>query len=479
MNIKEKRFRYGTFSTAMILFAVILFVFVNLVADEFNRSFDLTPDGIFSLSDRSHDFLETLDTDVTITHVMQLASDAPWAHFVSPLLEEYDGASRHITVQVRDPAISPALIHQFADAAGIEGGIPNGSVVVQSGNKTRVVTPSDMVIFERDMLGFPISIRSLSFEATITRAIHYVTLGDPPVIYYVTGSGEHDLQPMLRLFLESENFVVREVNLVTGEVPETADILLIPMPGRDWTEVKGQRILDYLANEGRAFIAADITLEPMPVFDGVLASYGVATLNYFVVEGNANNFLPPSPNTIFPNRLPHEINENLVGRNMANLLIGAVPIETLDLRRGSTNIEPLWVTSREAFARVDAEITTATKVPGDIDGPFDLAVAITDTRFIDSTLTTQIVVVGNMMVLNEGIIGVAGIGNYQFILDAMHWLHGEPPSIFIPGRLPPGQGAQLMLTQRNANVMTGIAVGALPLLCIVIGIVVWLRRRHN
>ena len=479
MNIKDKRFRYGTFSTAMMLFAVILFVFVNLIADEFNRSFDLTPDGIYSLSDRSHDFLETLDTDVTITHVLQLGQGHNWTPLISQLLAEYDASSRHITVQERDPMISPTLIHQFAESAGIEGGIPDGSVVVQSGNRTRVLTLTDMLIVDRDFLGRITGIRSYSFEAAITRAIHYVTQGDPAIIYYVTGSGEHELQPMLRLFLESENFAIREVNLVTGEVPDDADILLIPMPARDWTEVKGERILNFLADEGRAFIAADLTLEDMPVFNGVLASYGVAPINHLVVEGNPNNILPPHPNAILPNRLPHEINENLEGRNLANLLVDAIGLETLDLRRGSTTIEPIWVTSRDAFARVDAEVTTAARVPGDMDGPFDLAVTITDTRFIDTTLTTQLVVVGSMMVLNDDIIGVAGIGNYQFVLDAMRWLYGQPPSIFIPGRVPPGAGAQLMLTQLNANVMTGIAVGALPVLCIVIGIFVWLRRRHN
>ena len=480
MNIKDKRFRYGTFSTAMMLFAVILFVFVNLVADEFNRSFDLTPDGIFSLSDRSHDFLDTLAQDVTITHVVQLGGQPHnWTPLVAQLLEEYDAASRHITVQERDPMISPMLIHQLADAAGLEGGIPEGSVVVQSGNSTRVVTLSEMLVLDWDMFGRPTSIRSYNFEAEITRAIHAVTQASAPVIYYVTGSGEFDLQPMLRMFLESENFEVREVNLVTQDVPAEADILLIPMPGRDWTEVKGQRVLDFLMDEGRAFIVADLTLEDMPVFNGVLASYGIAPINYLVIEGNPNNIWPPHPNAIAPIRAPHQINENVLGRDLPNFMFDAIGLDVLDIRRNSTNIEPLWATSRDAFARVDPTVLTSAKVPGDLDGPFLLAAAITDTRFVDDTLTTQLVVVSNMLVLSDVAFSNVGVGNYQFVLDAMRWLYGQSPSIFIPGRTPPGQGAQLTLNQLNVNVMTGIATAVLPLLCIAVGIFVWFRRRHN
>jgi hypothetical protein len=477
--LKEKRFRYGTFSTVMMMFAVVLFILVNLVADEFNRSFDLTPDQIFTLSWRSHDFLETLEQDVTITHVVPLGGGHMYTHLIAQLLEEYSSASSHITVQDRDPMLSPTLIHQFAAAANIEGGISDGSVVVQSGDRIRVLQLPDMLIVDRDWMGRITGIRSYSFEAEITRAIHYVTQGDPPIVYYVTGSGEHELQPLLVRFLEGENFAVREVNLVTQEVPEDADILLIPMPHRDWTEVKAQRILDFLVDEGRAFIAANLTVEDMPNFNGVLASYGVAPGNHMILEGNPNNIFQQNPQTILANRMHHEINENIISLNLPNLLLGAVEIETLGIRRSSTNVEPLLVTSRDAYGRyVHSDADTVARVPEDTAGPFVLAVAITDSRFVETNLVTQLVVVGNMMIFSDAVFNFAGVGNFQFVLDSLNWLRGEPPGIFVPGRVPPG-GAPLLITQLNANVLNGVAVAGLPLICIAVGIFVWVRRRHS
>jgi len=477
LTLKQKRFRYGTFSTAMMLFAIILFVLVNLIADRFNRSFDLTPDGIFSLSWRSHDFLETLEQDVTLTHVIQLGQGHPWSHYVSALLVEYGGFD-HITVQYRDPMINPALIHSFAEQAAVEGGIHDGSVVVQSGDRIRVVDLNDMIIVNRDFFGRPTDIRSYSFEAAITRAIHYVTLGDPGIIYYVTGSGEHAMLPMLAAVLENENFLVREVNLVTQDIPETADILLIPQPLRDWTDVKAERVLEYLLEDGRAFFALDLVTEELPVFNAVLAHYGVAPINHMILEGDTRNVFNQFPQMILPILTDHEINENLHGRNLTNLLVDAIGIETLENRRSQNIVTPIWHTSGDAFARVDVEEMTSARVPSDMGGPFDLAVAITDTRFVEHNHETKIVAVGSMIVLHDAVLQLTGIGNYQFVLDSMQWLHGQPPSIFVPGRLPPGN-APLMITQFNFNVMNIFAIGVLPSLCIIAGVIVWLRRRHN
>ena len=477
-NFKTKRFRYGTFSTAMMLFAVVIFVLVNLVAGEFNRSFDLTQDGIFTLSHRSHDFLQELDQGITITHITQLGQMGELSQIVAELLNEYEAASPHIAVQERDPSISPTLIHQFAQRADIDDGIPNGSVVVENDatGRLRVIRPGNMLTLGLNQFG-EVEIRSYNFEAEITRAIHYVTQGATQVVYYVTGSGELGLEPGLAAFLTANNFDVREVNLVANDVPDTADILLIPMPWRDWTEAKANRVTDFLMDDGRAFIALDLTPEDRPVFNSVLASYGIAPINHMVLEGDGRHFVSDAPYIIFPTLVPHEIFRNVQERGFINLMFNPVAIDVLDMRRASTVIEPLWVSSNTAYARVNMDELTINRLPTDLPGPFNLGVTITDTRFVQQMHTTQIVVISNMAVLLDIVNEETAGGNHQFVLDSLRWLAGEAPGIFIPGVLPPG--APILITQVDFNIMVGIAVGLLPIASIAIGIVIWARRRHN
>jgi len=479
MNIlKNKRFRYGTFSLVLLLLAFVLFVFVNLFADEFNRSRDLTAEQLFTLTSHSQNFLAELNRDVHITYITRIGQGHPTIFpIVSELLVEYASASSHITYEMRDPMLSPALIHGFASRAGIEGGIPDDSVVVESGNAIHVITPTDMVTFDFNMFGQPTGIRSYNFESEITRAIHRLAQGDPPVVYFVTGSGEAAINPGIIGYLESENFVLREVNLLLDDVPESADILFITLPTRDWTELKAERVRGFLDDSGRAFFALSFSPESTPVLDSVLAEYGVALGEHVILEGNPNNMLQ-NPSLIVPNLTHHEILDNIYMHRMFNLLLGAVEVETLPIHRGTLNIDTLWVTSSDAFARVE-ESDTLTQLPTDISGPFDLAVAITDNRFIaGTTITTQLVVVGNMGVISDTINASIGGSNAVFVRDALSWLHGQPAGIFVPGRVPPGS-APLMITQMQTNVMTGIALGVIPIGVLAVGVFVWFRRRHN
>ena len=473
-NFKEKRFRYGTFSTAMMLLAVVLFVVVNLVADEFNRSRDLTAEQLFTLTSQSRNFLENLDRDVTITHIAQTGHENA---IISQLMEEYAAASRHVTIEMRDPLINPAIVHALAERAGMDGGIPDSSVVVQSSTDIRVITPSDMMTFDFNMWGQITGIRSFNFEAEITRALHFVTQGEPPIIYVVTGSEEMGIGPNLRTFLERENFIVRDVNLVVEEVPENADILIITMPSRDWAEIKADRILAFLEDEGRAFFAMHFSSTSFPNVDRVLAAYGIALGDYLVFEGNPRNILQ-LPHNVLPTISHHPIHTAAHERNFATLLQLPISLDVLDVRRVSLDIEPLMMTSREAFARVDPYEVSLVQVPSDISGPFVLAAAITDTRFIDRTLETRMVLVSSFAITNDEVDAFIGGGNSQFVLGSLNWLQGQPPGIFIPVRRPPGM-APLVMNQFQAAVLNGVAIVGLPLITIAAGVFVWFRRRHS
>jgi len=473
--LKDKRFRYGTFSTVMMLFAIVVFVLVNLVAGEFNRFRDLTNEQIFTLSSQSIDFLAELDEDVVITTIARTGNEHP---IISTLLDEYSAASSYITVHTRDPMLTPALIHQLAADAGMEGGIPEFSVVVESRGNIRVVTPMQMV--QQEIINpFTMQTRvvSFNFESEITRAIHFVTQGEPSVVYYIVGSGEMPLDPILIMLLEHENFIVREVNLITDDVPEDADILFIPTPSRDWPANKSERISQFLANDGRAFFAMEFS-QSLENVNAVLSAYGVEFGANFLMEGDTRNMLG-NPLFILPNVVPHEITEDAIAIGFINAVAFSIPILPLELRAATTVIEPLWITSRDAFARVDTQVETLQQVPGDIPGPFILAAAITHRNpQVEASTYTQMVLIGSNGFLDSGLIENIGPGNWQFVLNSLRWLRDQPPSIFVPGRVPPGQ-AQLLINERQANIFAGVAMGVIPVVIIAAGAAVWFKRRHS
>jgi len=474
--LKDKRFRYGTLSTVMMIFAVVIFVMVTLVADEFDRSWDLTAEQLYTLTPQSHRFLENLEMDVTLYYVTRTGAETM---LITRLFAEYAAASPHITTEIRDPMINPTFVHQFA--AGLDGGIPEGSVIVRSEQGFRVIMPQDMETIGFNPQTWQRFRESIDAERAITQAIHALTLGEPPVVYYITGSGEPELSPALIEFLAGENFIVREHNAMLHDIPETADALIIVMPDRDWGTAKADRILDYLDNrEGRVFMALNLTTEYYPEVGRVLQSYGLALGDYVVIEADARRTLMNNPTWMMPHMAQHDqITVPLHQENFAQFLLAPTGLELLSVRRTSTTIEPLLVSSRDAYGRhVDSDADTILRIPEDADGPFVMAVAVTDSLFLQTTHTSRLVVVSSWTIMDETVNATVGGGNWAFIANSLNWLRDQPPGIWVPVRRPPG-ATPVMLTDAQVFTMSGIAMGAIPIALFGIGIFVWLRRRHS
>ena len=468
--LKDKRFRYGTLSTVMMIVAVAVFVLVNLVATEFDNSWDLTAEQIYTLTPNSERFLAELDMDVTLYYVTRTGAET---HLITQLMAEYAAASPRITTEVRDPMINPAFVHRFAAVA--EGGIPNGSVIVETERGFRVITQRDM--FPTDFFGR----WGETFEAEreITQAIHALTEGELSVIYHITGSGELSLPPDFISFLELQNFEVREHNALIGEIPEDASIILITMPPRDWGEVKADHILDYLENRsGRAFFALAPTVERFPQLDRVLAAYGLILGNYLVLEANPNlivrerNDWIQLPQTLW---VPHEhITFPLLLNGFTRLFFTSpAGLERHPMPRARLEFEPLAMSSSTALGFPLDE--HAEEI---VEGPFYLAMAVTERDPFGNNEATQLVVVSNLGVLFGEINEAVGGANWAFVGNILSWLEDQPPPLFIPVRRPAGTQPP-MISDAQAITTTVFVMGVLPLSIFGIGIFVWLRRRHS
>jgi len=472
-KIKNRRLRYGTFSTVMVIVAIALFVLINLVVEQLNISHDLTQDRIFSLSPGSVQIAQELDVDI---HIYSLWSAGQEMFIFQQLLEEYASHSSHITLSNRDPILHPHFVEQFAEA---DEHISQGSIIVVGPERHRVVHIQDLITWDMDWRtgqSFP---RAINLEPMITNAINFVRTDHSPVIYHVIGNNEFELPFGFVTELEMAGYEFREVNLLINDIPEDTALLLITMPGRDWSPEQAERVRTYLENNGRAIIFGSFRGGMrFPHFDSVIASFGLRVGDYVIIEGNPNYFLMNVPFMLLPDFVPNPITEPLLERNFMPLFIESAGLDLLEMRRATTTIEPLVLTSNQAFGRFDTEVTGITRIDGDADGPFALAVTVEEHFMIGrETATTRMIVLSCDSVLVDGINQQIAGTNYSFIINSINWLVGEESQIWIPGRnLPIVE--PLQLTQLNAFVISAIAVIALPLTFAGIGLIVWLRRKN-
>ena len=233
--------------------------------------------------------------------------------------------------------------------------------------------------------------------------------------------------------------------------------------------------MEFLKNQGRAIFLMDITENEMPNFESILKSYGVGLNKALVLEGDRNYYFQ-NPAWIVPKLESHAIITPMRSNKMQVLAVGAQGVEILEEKKRSIEIEPLLVTSEDAWGRTDMSSTSFEKEEGDLDGPFNIAVAVVDKEWDEKEAEhkeTKLVVVGDAELLNSQF---ATIGNYDFILNSFNWLQDEQETISIrPKSLT---SSYLRINAFQKLVIAGVAVILIPLVILGSGFVMWLRRRH-
>jgi len=468
-SFKNKKFKYGGYATLMTAVVLAILIVVNLVVDQITFKLDLTENQMFSLSDQTIQILNNLDQEVNIIGLYETGEENA---LFDEILQKYKAASKYINIDYIDPVKNPTFANKYTKDGETLG---EGGYIVESGNKYRIIEQYDLVNYSTTQYGQWYA-DSLAVEQQMTSAIHYVTAEELPKVYLVTGHLEEDLPYDLRKQMELENYEIEELSLLTEEkVPEDADIVMFIAPQRDLTEDEAEKVRTYLENNGRVIFFMEIVDNELPNFESLLKSYGVGLQKALVVEGDSSRYWQ-SPAWIVPNLESHDITTPMGKNGMQVLTIGAQGVEILDIKKRTLEIQPLLTTSKDAWGKVDLSSTSAEKEEGDISGPFNIAVAVSDKIWNEKTAEyegARLIVMGDAEFLNPQF---ASIGNADFVLNCLNWLQDEQESISIRPKSIVSE--HLNINSFQVLLYSGIVVILIPLLVLGSGLVVWLRRRH-
>jgi ABC-2 type transport system permease protein len=313
-----------------------------------------------------------------------------------------------------------------------------------------------------------------ALESCVTAALNYVTTDNLPVMYVLKGHNEYVLSDTYASYLDAESIQMKELNLATSEkVPEDCDCLLINLPEKDISEDEAEKILAYLKKGGKLMYNSwykNSLEEPHKNLASVMEYYGVKGVEGLVIEGDANMYIPNQPTTMIPNFGSHSIVDVLKGYYL--FTADNCGIEISKELRESLTVTPLLTTSSKAYARPGYNKETIEKVEGDIDGPFNLAVAITEDN--EDGSQTQIVWVNSPSLVNESL-NVYGTNAAMFIYSIGWMCDKEEADLSI--EVKKFEENSMMLTEAQSMLLTVVFMIVLPLAVVVTGVVVWLRRR--
>lgn len=469
-GLKNKKVRYGAFSTLTALLVIVVLIVVNVVAGNFNKTFDFTPQKQFSISDDSIEIIETMEVPVNIYY---LASTGEEDVYVDTLLKEYVDHSDKINYEIKDPYVNATFVNQFkTDNEEIE----TGSVIIESEKRFKIIPASSFYSYSSYTGG-----TSVDIEPEITNGIRYVSQDNTSTLYYVTGHEDMEIGASIIEQLNQANYEVLPLELFTEDIPEDADALIMTLPSRDYSESEVEKVNEYLLNGGAALISSGNVGDNLPNFSQIYNNYGIEMNDAIVVETDSsrivNTILGANPTLFYPTYTEHDINTSLIERNVYTLSQTACGISLSDLTRQSVIIEDVLVSTEDSYAKTSLESDNIAKEDGDIDGPIPLVVAVTDNQSLVNDASTKLVVSSAPYLLEETSNSLSGGGNSEFVLNSINWLAGNEDNVYISSYVDTTEA--LALTAANAYTIAIFSLVVLPLIIVIIGLVVWLRRRNR
>ena len=470
-TISKKHIKNGSYSMAMAAIFIVIVVVINMIVGAIPSKYsqlDVSSSKLYTIGDETKKVLKALDKDVTIYQIAQSGSEDDT---ISNLLKRYEDESKHIKIEVKDPVVNPKFASEYTT-----DDLAANSLIVVCGDRNKVISYNDMYSTSVDYNTWQQTTTGFDGEGQITSAIGYVTSEDLPIMYTLSGHGEKDLDSSFKEDIQKANIDIKELNLLTeGKVPDDADCLMIVSPTSDISEEEKTEILDYLEAGGKAMIFSDYTQDDLPNFDAVLANYGVKRAEGIVFEGDSQHYGMQMPYYLVPTVNSTDASSETASAGSYVLAPYAQGIQKTDDVRDTVTIDSILTTSDQAYSKTNMQSSQIEKENGDVDGPFDLGVAITEK--LDDDKETQIVYYSTANLMESQVNQMVSGGNEKLLLESLSWMTSTDESSSVSISSKSLQSASLTVTDYDAAFWKICTIGLIPGVFLVAGFLIWLRRR--
>lgn len=472
--LSSPKLKHGGLSVLIIAAVIVVVVVLNVAVSALDKglglSYDLSNNKLYTLSAQTQKAISALDKDVKIYGLMQTGSESTT---VENLLENYRKLSPdHIEVTTVDPVANPTFAKQFTSE-----NLNINSVIVTNGDGTRYRVIDQYDMYEFAYSGYQAYPKSFIGEQKLTNAIGFVTADEVANCYFLTGHQEMSAANMAHItdYIEGENLIVGDISVTNITDLKAGDILIICMPQNDLSEDERVAIKGFLENGGYMIYMVDATCPALPVFESLLDLYGIGIDHTLVVENDENSYYQ-APVYLVPDITTHDITAGLTANNQVAVVPYATSITMPAISDADVEVSTLLTTSKKSYIKTNLDSTTPEKEEGDKDGPATVAMALRRVDQDGNDAGEKIVVFSG-----AGFVGSSTFyalsGNTDLMLGAIRWMNGEADTVTIVGK-------NLMTNSLRFNstaemyVMAVIAIIVMPVVILVAGLIVWLKRRH-
>ncbi len=481
-RLTSERFKHGTMATALTAVFLVAVVLVNVLVGILGERFpsinlDMTKNSENSLSEEAAEIVDEVDepTEIYIMLDEDTAESNSMYQTVVSIASRMVERNSNITLQFKDPDTDPGFLAEYSS-----DNLRSGDVLVRTEKRHRVVTSYDL---------FPTSydqnynaIQYTDVNGALATALHVVNLDVIPVAVFDTGHGEMINTASFKELLTENNFDTQDFNLLTEEIPEEAQMIVLAVPSNDLTSEEVEKLNTWLndasAAEDRSLVVlAYPTQGELPTLNSYLNEWGLNVTPSQVLEGDPGSYIQ-SPDMIIAN-VDTELDLGGETTDYGYVVTPqSNPVEILWEGRNSVTTYPLLTTSDSAYIY---DMETQTELTDDT-GTRNLAAAGVKMIKHDTNdyRNSSVVVLGSAFMADSMFTGSSAYGNRSYLEALTKYLTGTTGASSVIFN-----SAQQMITNDIAmsyNAITFLGLGVftilIPLAFLIAGVVVFFRRRH-
>lgn len=468
-SVSAKNLSMGAYSTGMIAVAVAIVVVANVVIGEMPSSWtsiDITSNQLYSLTEQSKEFIKGIDEDVAIYVIV---NEKEKDKTLGQTLDRYRDLSQHITVEYVDPQVNPRFHTQYTS-----GSISMNSVIVVSDKRSKVIDYSDMYESTIDYTTYTSTTTGYDGEGQITSALSYVLSDDMPKVYMTEGHGENTLSTKFTAAMDKENIEYETINLLNYDaVPEDAACLLIHAAVQDFSADDIQKVIDYLEKNGNVVLVTGYTEEETPNLDTLLAYMGMSIAEGFIVEQNTSGYYR-IPYYLLP-KMGYSTYTSTIYNSYYVFAPFTQGIVIENEQAEGMSYDTFLSTYDSAFAKANIEnLDDYSKQEGDIEGPFGIGVEAV--KALEDGEATMVVYSCNQL-FTDNANSMVGGANMAMFVNTLSRFADHEVSVSIP--VKSYTVSAILIPQSKAMLVGILTVAVLPLGSLLLGFVIWFRRRRR
>ena len=463
-----RRGRFGVSATVMASIFIGIILFVNAISIGNYHRFDITGVSQFTLTPQTKEVLGQMETPVQILGFFTPNDPYGIGDYAINLLDEYQNFTDQLSVEFIDPDEHP-------DQARAYGITQYQTIVFKNQNQYRLVLPQEI---------------AEQAENAFTSAILEVTGIVQKKVYFLTGHGESSIfsgYSYARQELLDNLFKVETLNLLaTPNIPEDCAALIIVAPQKLLTSSEVDIIERYLESGRKALIL--INPNPPQGIKQVLSSWGVEVADGIVID--PSSFVEPNREMLLvtPERNYFGFAETYFPG--ATAIIPHPEYTPQLIQMGEGEVQFVWTsedsqiqmfmllgTTRDSWLEKDIDSLKKAEFDEGIDreGPLFLGFIIftLPTGEADEKQGTALIVIGDSdFASNEHFYNG---NNGDLFLNAVDALTVGVELISIERKVLPFR--RLIVGPEVTRFISYSSIGLLPLLVLIIGTVIWWRRR--